>query len=224
MHVQIYTMQSVFEALAVADAGVDHVGVTPSDRGLPGEVGLDVAAEICAALSGRATAVALTVEADLDAITSMVRTVEPEVLHLCGPEGAVDVDAVRDLRKQLPGVGIMQAIEVTGSEAVDVARSYEPVSDFLILDSVDPNIPGVGAAGVAHDWGVSAAIVRAVRTPVILAGGLSAGNVAEAIAAVRPWAVDSLTHTNQPVDSGGFSKDLNLVRRFVAAARSESVS
>jgi phosphoribosylanthranilate isomerase len=113
----------------------------------------------------------------------------------------------------------MQAIAVTGPEAVDVARSYEPLVDYLILDSVDTEIPGVGAAGVVHDWEVSAAIVAAVDIPVILAGGLSPENVEDAIAAVTPWGVDSLTFTNQSTDDGGFRKDLNRVGQFVAAAR-----
>jgi phosphoribosylanthranilate isomerase len=55
--------------------------------------------------------------------------------------------------------------------------------------------------------------------PVVLAGGLSPENVADAIRAVRPWGVDSLTHTNHPLPGGGFRKDLEQVRGFVAAAR-----
>ena len=92
----------------------------------------------------------------------------------------------------------------------------------MILDSVDPDIAGVGAAGVVHDWAISSAIVDAVDVPVILAGGLSPDNVAGAIAAVRPWGVDSLTHTNQPISAGGFRKDPARVVAFVAAARGET--
>jgi phosphoribosylanthranilate isomerase len=55
--------------------------------------------------------------------------------------------------------------------------------------------------------------------PVILAGGLAPENVADAIRAVRPWAVDSLTHTNRQLPGGRFCKDLARVRAFVAAAR-----
>jgi phosphoribosylanthranilate isomerase len=212
-------MQDVDEAQAVANLGVDHIGVTPADLGLPGEVAPERAAEICDAVRGVATSVALSVDADRHAIEHMVRTVQPDVLHLCGVPGEVGPQAVADLRRALSGVAIMQAIAVTGPEAVDVARSYEPLVDYLILDSVDTEIPGVGAAGVVHDWEVSAAIVAAVDIPVILAGGLSPENVEDAIAAVTPWGVDSLTFTNQSTDDGGFRKDLNRVGQFVAAAR-----
>lgn len=217
--VQIYTMQSPDEALAVAALGVDHVGVTPSERGLPGEVSLSLASEICGAVLGKATSVALSVEDDLDVIEEMVRGVRPDILHLCGLPGAVGPQAVAELRRRLPGVPVMQAVAVTGPKAVDVARSYAPVVDYLLLDSVAPGIAGVGAAGTVHDWEISAAIVRLVDIPVILAGGLSPDNVGAAVAAVRPWAVDSLTHTNRRLSEGGFRKDLELVGRFVAAAR-----
>lgn len=216
--IQIYTMQTVDEAVAVAELGVDHVGMAPADRGLPGEIAPGLAFEICRAVEGLATSVALTVDTDLAVIEGMVRVVQPDILHLCGPTGAVGPDAVAGLRRRLPGVGIMQAIAVTGPEAIAMASSYAPDVDYLLLDSVDPDIEGVGAAGVVHDWELSAAIVQAVDVPVILAGGLSPTNVRDAIATVAPWGVDSLTHTSRPLVEGGFRKDLELVARFVAAA------
>ena len=217
--VQIYTMQTAEEAIAVADLGVDHVGVTPSHRGLPGEVELVTAAEICAAVSGRATTVALSVESDLDQIATMVHSVRPDILHLCGPAGVVDPSAVKALRSKLPATPVMQAIAVTGDEAIQSALAYARVVDYLILDSVAPGIDGIGAAGTVHDWAVSAAIVEAVDIPVILAGGLTPENVSTAVAEVDPWGVDSLTHTNRALPNGGFQKDLELVRRFADAAR-----
>ncbi len=222
--VQIYTMQSVAEAEAVAALGVDHVGVTPSHRGLPGEVDEATASDICAALTGLARSVALSVETEAEDLVRMVARVQPDILHLCGPPGEITPPAVADLRRALPGIGIMQAIAVTGPEAVETALSYEAAVDFLILDSVTPDVPGVGAAGTVHDWAVSAAIVAAVDVPVVLAGGLSPDNVANAIAVVHPWAVDSLTCTNRPLLSGGFEKDLDLVWRFAQAAKGEAAS
>lgn len=212
-------MQSVEEARTVAALGVDHVGVTPSDRGLPGEVDQALAAEICRSIRGAATSVALSVETDLAAIEDMVKTVQPDIVHLCAPAGALMPEGVHGLRQRIAATRIMQAIAVTGLEAIDIARSYAPHVDYLILDSVDPNIDGIGAAGTVHDWTVSRAIVDVVAVPVILAGGLSPENVAASIAAVRPWGVDSLTHTNRKLAEGGFRKDLALIERFVRRAR-----
>ena len=110
--VQIYTMQSAAEAAAVASLGVDHVGVTPSQRGLPGEVDEATAADICAVLRGHATSVALSVETDAETVERMVAVVLPEILHLCGPAGELGLAAVDDLRLAFQVVGILQAIEV----------------------------------------------------------------------------------------------------------------
>jgi phosphoribosylanthranilate isomerase len=81
-----------------------------------------------------------------------------------------------------------------------------------------PGIAGIGASGETHDWNISREIVRQVRVPVVLAGGLSPENVAQAVSVVQPWGVDSLTHTSRPLPGGGFCKDLERVRQFVRAA------
>ena len=95
--------------------------------------------------------------------------------------------------------------------------AYHRACDNFILDTDAPEYTGIGATGAVHDWAISAEIVRRVNVPVVLAGGLHPDNVAAAIRAVRPWAVDSFTHTNFP---GTKRKDPERVRAFVAAARS----
>ncbi len=222
MKVQIYTMQSVDEALAVIAQGVDHIGITPSAIGLPGEVDYPTARAIAGAVGDTAVCVALSVDSDLGAIEEMVKAVQPDILHLCGLEGVLPPDEVRALRERLPGVPIMQAVSVAGPKAIDIALAYQDVAEYIILDTQAADIAGIGASGETHDWGISREIVRQVSIPVILAGGLSPENVAEAIRVVQPWGVDSLTHTNQPLQEGGFRKDLDRVRGFVQAAKGES--
>ncbi len=223
MKVQIYTMQTVSEALAAAAAGVDYLGVTPSNRGLPGEISFETAREIVDALTGKAERVALSVESDLSLIADMVGAVRPDVLHLCGDIKLVTPQHVRQLRETLlaryPQLKILQAIPMTGPEALDHAAAFEPYSDSFILDSVAAHIDGIGAAGVTHDWSLSREIVKRSKLPVILAGGLGPDNVRAAIAAVQPWAVDSLTHTNKPLPEGGFRKDIDKIAAFVTAAK-----
>jgi len=186
--VQIYTTQTIEEGLALAEAGVDHIGITPSAIGLPGEVSNEKAAEIFKAIGDRAVKVALTVDSDLQNIVDMVSMVKPDILHLCGDITLVTPQKVAELRKLIPDMKIMQAIPVMGENALEIARQFEPVSDLFILDSVSKDIDGIGAAGFTHDWSLSREIVRQSHLPVILAGGLSSENVADAIRYVRPWA------------------------------------
>lgn len=221
MRTQIYTMQSVDEALAVIEQGVDHVGITPSDIGLPGEVDLATARAIVDAVGDTAVTVALSVESNLDAIETMVHAVRPDILHLCGLENTILPEGILELRARFPNLPIMQAISVSGPGSIDTALAYQEVADYLILDTQSPEIAGIGASGETHDWEISRKLVQQVRIPSILAGGLSPENVAEAIRAVRPWAVDSLTHTNHMLPDGSFRKDLERVRQFVTAAKVE---
>ena len=226
MITQIYTAQTVDEAQALAGLGVDHVGVTVSDRGLPGEIDLATGRAIVVSLRGVATSVALTVDTDPMAVRMLAAALAPDILHLCGDITRFPPAAVAELRtwsvKRRLEVALLQAIPVTGPEAVGEARRFARHVDWLLLDSVTDEVEGIGAAGVTHDWEVSRRIVEESPVPVILAGGLGPDNVTEAIAAVGPAGVDSLTLTNLSLGPGRFRKDLDAVARFVAAARATS--
>lgn len=223
MIVQIYTAQGVEEALALVEAGADHVGVTVADRGLPGEIDLTLGREIVAALEGRAASIALTVETDPLAIQSFLAALRPDVLHLCGSTTEFPPARVAELRAWIErrrlGAQLMQAIPVDGPEAVGEARRFSRHVDWLILDSVTERVEGIGAAGTVHDWSISRRIVEEATVPVILAGGLGPDNVAEAVRWVRPAGVDSLTRTSRPLGGGRFEKDLEAVRTFAVEAR-----
>jgi len=221
MKVQIYTLQSVEEALEVSSIGVQHIGITPSNIGLPGEVSYEVAKSICNEVT-EATKVALSVSNDLDEIIDMVMYVNPDILHLCGEPGEVNVKDIISLRDKLQNyerkIPIMQAISVEDNSAIEFAKEYENVCEYFILDTSTTLVQGVGASGKVHDWNISKSIVDNVKVPVILAGGLSPDNVQEAIAKVNPWGVDSLTHTNRILEDGNFVKDIEKVRKFFVNA------
>ena len=221
--VQIYTIQSVEEALELADLGVDHIGVTPATRGLPGEINMETARSICESVKDSLVTVALSVESDINLIFSMVKELKPQILHLCSPEGYITPESIRKLKEKLYEnnieIKIMQAISVKGFESVENAISYVEEVDYLILDTQSKDVYGIGASGDTHDWNVSKEIVKSVDIPVILAGGLSPENVSDAIRHVKPWGVDSLTHTNKPLPDGGFVKDIEKVKSFVSASR-----
>jgi phosphoribosylanthranilate isomerase len=223
MIVQIYSLTHADDVQALVGLGVDHIGVAPAGQGVPAEVRAEDARDWFAALPSRVLGSALSVLSDLDAIAAMARIVNPHILHLCPDTYAIGPDDQQRLRARLPeGMRIMKAIEVGGPEtasaALEAAERFAPVSDFLLLDSAAPDVPGIGAAGVVHDWDISARIVKRVggEVPVILAGGLDPDNVADAIRNVRPAGVDSFSRTNL---NRSRRKDLNLVGRFVQEAR-----
>lgn len=218
--IQIYSIQTVEEALQCVQAGAEAIGVAvATGANLPAEVPEATCAEIFAALEGRAQRVLLVVTQTEEETVEYVRRLQPDILQLCGnrlpatPEFAAQCRAVR------PGLRVLQAVGVDGQEAIDRAKYFAGFCDMLILDSIAPGIAGIGAAGRTHDWSIDAEIVRSVPCPVVLAGGLDAENVRAAIEAVRPWGVDSFTRTSDRLSDGGSRKNIEKVRAFVQAAR-----
>ena len=218
--IQIYSIQTVEEALQCVQAGAEAIGVAvATGANLPAEVPEATCAEIFAALEGRAQRVLLVVTQTEEKTVEYVRRLQPDILQLCGnrlpatPEFAAQCRAVR------PGLRVLQAVGVDGPEAIDRAKYFAGFCDMLILDSIAPGIAGIGAAGRTHDWSIDAEIVRSVPCHVVLAGGLDAENVRAAIEAVRPWGVDSFTRTSDRLPDGGSRKNIEKVRAFVQAAR-----
>ncbi|MBL8058956.1 MAG: phosphoribosylanthranilate isomerase, partial [Anaerolineales bacterium] len=207
------------EAVAAAEMGVDQIGFVAGDYGVVhGELSFADARRLAQALPAGTTRVALTMATQVDEILRMAAAVEPDIIHISTDLEDVGVAAMAELRRRLPAaVKLMKALAVGGEESLAAARRFAPVSDLFLLDSKGHGLPGIGASGLTHDWSISRRIVEAVNIPVILAGGLSAANVAEAIQAVRPAGVDSNTATNVPGDP--VAKDLARLRAFVAAVR-----
>lgn len=102
----------------------------------------------------------------------------------------------------------------TSEEPLDAARLIENTGvDALLLDSVSDVRPA--GTGRSIDWGVARAIRTGIHLPLILAGGLHAGNVGEAVAAVNPYGVDVISGVEHPVGR----KDPKKVVAFVDAVR-----
>ena len=221
MFTQIYSIQTVEEALACAEAGADRVGVLVGVPGgkFPCAIHEDEAGRIFEALEGKAVRVLISVADNEEDILSQTERLKPDVLHLCANfEG--DADFREKLRARMPEVKLMEAVGIVDESAIEDAKKKAAYADLLILDSVSKTVPGVGAAGVTHDWSIDRAIVEAVDIPVILAGGLGPENVAEAIEAVHPDGVDSLTKTSVVKDGVILHKDIDRVREFCRIAKS----
>ncbi len=221
MLVQIYEVSTPGEAHAISELGVDHVGVLVGDGRFPRELPVEIARDVIAAVAAPAAASVLLLAADLPSIAATVAALEPPIVHLgASPELLGPADVAR-LKARFPTPRFIRSVLVTGDNCVDLARAYDGIADFLLLDSHEPGDQQVGALGRTHDWTISCRIVAGVRAPVILAGGLGPGNVAAAVAAVRPAGVDSKTRTDRKDRS--HRKDLDLVREFVRLAKSANV-
>lgn len=219
MLTQIYEISSPEEAAAISALGVDHVGVLVGDGQFPREQPIAAAARIAAAIASPAKFSALFLTADVSLINAWARELRPAIIHLGASPDLLTPAQVAMIKLNMPNTLIMRSVPVFGEESLRIARSYEGVADYLLLDSYRDLDRQIGALGVTHDWRISRRIVDSTDLPVILAGGLGPDNVADAIRAVRPSGVDSKTKTDK---DGSHAKDLARVRQFHEAARAAS--
>jgi len=214
--VQIYSLTHPEDVEALVGIGIDHFGFAVGDQGVPAAIPVGRARELFGLVPDDRRTVALSVHTEAAGARELAAAVEPDVLHLSAETGTIPPAEQARLRRNLPeGTELMKAIEVGTGSAIRDARRFEPVSDYLILDTAAEDVPGVGASGEPHDWSVSRRIVDRTDVPVVLAGGLDPDNVAEAVRRVRPAGVDSYSRTSRTERR----KDLERVRRFAANAR-----
>lgn len=131
--------------------------------------------------------------------------------------GLVSSETLREVFDQSRGRRrITRAVHVTGAESVGEALHVADFCHAVHLDSRTAD--RLGGTGRTHDWSISRKIVDALAPlglPVILSGGLRPDNVADAVEAVRPYAVD----VNSGVENEHGDKDLHQSLQFVTTAR-----
>jgi len=211
MRVKICGMRRVEDAQAAVLAGADAVGcLVGLDYATPDRVDPAAARVIFEALPPFIARVLVTHRTGLADVIALMRESAATVAQLHGEFPTVAISA---LREALPYATIVKSVHVTGEDSIAAAVTASRAADAILLDTKARG--RIGGTGVTHDWSISARIAAAAAKPVILAGGLTPDNVAEAISHVRPYAVDVNSGT-RGVD--GF-KDHAKIRAFVAAAR-----
>ena len=209
---KICGIKNIHDAQGAAVAGADLLGFHVELHGGRSPLSADDAAKIIASLPEGVASVVVTSVAEPQRLIELAQTTGAKILQLYGdatPETILEVKAA------LPAVQIWKVINVSGADALQKAQKYESVADALALDSA-PKAGRRGGTGETHDWNISKKIVASVAIPVVLAGGLNAENVAEAIQTALPYAVD----VNSGVSNPDGSKDLAKVEIFVARAKS----
>ena len=198
--VKICGVRRVEDARMVAEAGADALGLVfypPSPRA----VDPDTAAAICRVTAPLMTVVALFVDPEVDAVRSLLRACAIDVLQFHGSESAAFCEQferpyIKALRMR-PGLDVAAELEA------------HPRARAFLFDAWSPDLPG--GTGHSFDWGRLPTVDR----PWMLAGGLTAANVGEAIARLAPPAVD----VSGGVERAPGDKDEARVQQFIAAVR-----
>jgi phosphoribosylanthranilate isomerase len=212
MRIKVCGIRNLSDALTCIAAGVDAlgflVGIThvAEDKIDPVE-----ARKLIAQLPPFVNTVAVTHLTNPYEICEIVLTTGADTVQL---HADIFPENITVLRQLLPRHKLIKCVHVSGREAIETAKLWEPLVDALLLDSRTKE--RLGGTGLVHDWRISREIVEQSKKPVILAGGLTPENVADAITVVRPYAVDA----NSGLEDSIGQKDETKVRAFVTRARS----
>ncbi|MGH8112911.1 MAG: phosphoribosylanthranilate isomerase [Rhodanobacteraceae bacterium] len=197
--VKICGVTRVEDALLACELGAAAIGIvmTPSS---PRCVSIERARAIRDVLPAFVAAVVLTHGLSGERVQEIIAGVRPDLVQFHGLEDAAFCESF--------GVRYVKAIGMAGDIDVRALVDEHVHAAGFVLDGHPPGEQG--GKGKAFDW---SRIPRDLGRPVILAGGLNAGNVAEAIRTVQPWAVDLASG----VEASPGIKDAAKMRTFFAA-------
>lgn len=196
MFVKVCGITSEEDALLAVALGADAVGFifAPSPR----QIAPQRAAEIARRLPPEVLTVGVFRDAGRDTVVRTVQSAGLKAAQLHGHETPAEC---RFVRERLPRV-----IKVFAAGDAAVTRSAEWAADFIMLDAPSPG------SGKVFDW----SLAEGTGVPrLLLAGGLHPGNVAEAVAAVRPYGVC----VDSGVEASPGRKDPVKMRAFIVTAR-----
>ena len=199
--VKICGITSVADGLAAAEAGADMIGLM-FDEQSPRYLPLAGAVEISRALPPFVLRVGVFANPEEETVLRAIRECGLNLLQFHGEE-------TPEFCTQF-GMMSVKAFRIRDAESLKPLEQF-PVEAFL-LDAHAKN--GLGGTGETFNWDLAVAAQRFGK-PIFLAGGLTPGNVAEAVRKVRPFAVD----VSSGVESAPGKKDPDKIRAFIAAAK-----
>ena len=194
--------------LTAVEAGAAYIGLNFFPKS-PRYLEIEAARNLALDIPPGVAKVALTVDADEAFLDQIVETVPLDMLQLQGRETP---ERVAEIRSRY-GLPVMKAIGIAGEEELAAIETYSTVADQLLIDAKPPSgAPLPGGNGIPFDWRLIAN--RRWSLPWMLAGGLTADNVAEAIALTGAKQVD----VSSGVESAPGVKDPDRIRAFLKAA------
>jgi len=203
--VKICGITRVQDGLDAAHLGAHAIGLVFYDVS-PRAVSLDQARAIVDALPPFVTAVGLFVNAKARTVRETLAAVPLQLLQFHGDETPAYCAEF--------GVPYLKAVRVRpGVDLLQYARDFSSARGLLL----DAYVEGMrGGTGDTFDWSL---IPRSMPLPVVLSGGLDAGNVESAVRSVRPWAVD----VSSGVESQKGIKDAAKIESFMNGVRNAGV-
>lgn len=216
VQVKICGNTTLEDAKAAEVAGADLLGlIIEPPVETPRKITLERARDIARSLSK--PTVAVLVDPGLDFALKAADATGAWAVQLSGNESPDFVRLVTDQVRTIKAVHVAPdgrvRLPVGVKEPGSYLRALEDAADFLLLDSAAPG--KAGGTGQTHNWSNARATKELVGIPLILAGGLTPDNVADAVREVDPWGVDVASG----VEAAPGRKDLQKVKAFIQKAK-----
>ncbi len=189
--------------------GADAVGfITEVPVDTPRKIDRETARDLVASTPPFVTSVMVCMPDDLEHALELIEYVRPDAVQIHNSMAVEELNQIKESSrmKLIKTVHIDRDTDI-GNTLAYISQLEHSVDAILLDTKVDGKTGGTGAV---HDWTISKDVIAGSPLPVILAGGLKPGNVAEAVRTVRPYAVD----TASGVETGG-SKDGDKVKTFI---------
>jgi len=210
--VKICGITRLADGLAAAREGADAIGFV-FWTGTPRRIAADAARAIAAALPPYVTTVGLFVDPDPEEVRATLAAVPLDLLQFHGNEPP---ELCRGFaRRYVKAVPV--ATEARKDGLLEYAARYPDAAAWLFDAPPSGGLPG--GTGQTFDW---SALPHDLERPLVLSGGLNAGNVGAAIRRVRPWGVD-VSSGVEAIDAAGKPakgiKDSERIRAFIEEVR-----
>jgi phosphoribosylanthranilate isomerase len=209
MLIQIAGIRNLLEAQMLMDAGVEYLGFPLRLDVHEPDLSEQEAKEVISKIKEPHKAVLITYLDKADEINEFANYLGVKYIQLHGP---IELEVLKQLSQFTLFKSLVIRDEINWKTEID---HYQDHIDYFITDTYDPSTGASGATGKTHDWNISAEIVEYSKKPVILAGGLTVNNVAQAITKVKPAGVDC--HTG--VEDKYGNKEKSLIKQFVTIAK-----
>lgn len=210
MRIKICGLTRLADAVAAVEAGADALGFV-FVPGTPRAVTVTQAAALVRALPPLVTKVGLFVNAEPSLVRDTVAAVGLDTVQLHGEEAPEFAAEFRGRTK------VIKAFRVRDAASLSVLPAYRESVDAFLLDAF---VAGAhGGTGAKFDWSL-ALPAKALGVPVILAGGITPDNAAEAVRQVRPFALD----VSSGVEAAPGQKDPEKIRRLIREARAAAAA
>jgi len=194
---------------AAVAAGASYVGLVFFSKS-PRNLSIEQAQALAIEVPPGVAKVGLSVDADNELLDAITGSVPLDMLQLHGHESPA---RVREVQARY-GLPVMKAVGIADRADLVALQDYWHVADQILIDAKPPkDAPLPGGNGLSFDWTLLAD--RRWPCPWMLAGGLTAGNVAEAIGLTKARQVD----VSSGVESAPGVKDAGLIEAFIKAAK-----